>query len=221
MTEQARTLPQTCSLTDDESCETGWRRHFAHPTGWLGALTGHLMALKNRERGEWIASLLGARGTDRLLEIGFGPGVDVARVAGLATQGHVAGVDPSDVMLRQAQRRNAAAIASGRVELRLGEATALPYPDASFDCVFSTNTVQFWGDLDAGLAEARRVLVPGGRLLVAIQPRSAGATADTTGAWERRLADALAGAGFEKIEPQQRPMRPVPVVAVRGRKPAR
>ena len=81
-----------------------WRSQFAKPTGALGWAVGHAMAFQNRQRSEWVFSLLDLRPEDRVLEIGFGSGTDLARASGVAA--FVAGVDHSDVMLRQASQRN-------------------------------------------------------------------------------------------------------------------
>jgi ubiquinone/menaquinone biosynthesis C-methylase UbiE len=133
------------------------------PSGWLGRLVGFFLRI-NREGIEWTVSLLDIQPADHVLEIGFGPGHAIRRVSALATQGLVAGIDFSEVMLRQASARNVAAIAAGRVELKQGEASSLPYPDNSFDKVFATNVIYFWQDPVASLKELRRVLKPGGRL---------------------------------------------------------
>ena len=85
--------------------EAGWRAQFACPTGWLGVLVGHLMALKNRERSAWVLSKLSLDEGDRVLEIGSGPGADLREAARRA--GYVTGIDPSEVMVRQARRRSA------------------------------------------------------------------------------------------------------------------
>ena len=50
-----------------------WRKQFAKPTGTMGWVAGHLMAMKNRERSEYVFSLLELKASDRVLEIGFGP----------------------------------------------------------------------------------------------------------------------------------------------------
>jgi SAM-dependent methyltransferase len=92
---------------------TCWRSQFAHPQGWRGWVVGHLMALKNRERSLWVLSLLGVRPDDRVLEIGFGPGVDIRRIAQRVRAGFVAGIDHSEMMLRQATERNRDVIPSG------------------------------------------------------------------------------------------------------------
>lgn len=210
------TVKCTLAQSGEGGCETGIRRQFGHPAGALGRLVGHVMAIKNRSRGIWVVSLLELQPTDRVLEIGFGPGVDLRRVSPLVPYGHIAGVDPSHEMLRQALRRNASARA--RVDLCKGTAAELPFVDNDFDKAFASNSVQFWPDIDAGLAELRRVLRPGGRVVISIQPRSKGATVDTTAAWSRRLARALIANGFTDVRTEFHAMRPVPAVAVIGLK---
>ncbi|MGQ0695238.1 MAG: class I SAM-dependent methyltransferase [Nitrospiraceae bacterium] len=138
-------------------------QQFRQPSGFIGRIAGLLFRI-NREGIDWTITLLEIQPTDHVLEIGFGPGHGIQRVAQLAAQGRVAGMDFSETMLQQASRRNAAAIASGRVELRLGDASALPYPDNSFHKVFATNVVYFWNDPRGTLHEIRRVMKPGGRL---------------------------------------------------------
>ena len=108
-----------------------WHRlaqQFRQPTGFLGRLAGFFFRI-NLEGIDWTISLLEIQPTDHVPEIGFGPGHGIQQVVRLATQGRVAGVDFSESMLRQASRRNAAAITAGRVELCLGDASALLYPE--------------------------------------------------------------------------------------------
>ena len=138
-------------------------QQFRRPAGFIGRLAGFLFRM-NREAVAWTIDLLDIQPTDHILEIGFGPGHGIQRVAQLAAQGRVAGVDFSETMLEQATRRNAAAIASGNVELRLGDASRLPYPDHSFHKVFATNVVYFWKASVATLREIQQVMKPGGRL---------------------------------------------------------
>jgi SAM-dependent methyltransferase len=93
---------------------------FGHPRGTAGSIAGWVMAHRpsNRQRNRWVVSLLDVQPTDRVLEIGFGPGLAIAGLSRrVGDSGHVYGIDHSEVMLRQATRRNAAAIAAGRVSL--------------------------------------------------------------------------------------------------------
>ena len=118
-------------------------RQFSRPRGLLGRLAGLIMANRpsNLERNMRTLALVNIQPDDRVLEIGFGPGIAIERAAELAKRGKVIGVDHSALMLRQASRRNATAIAAGRVELRLGTAEKLPeFSDASIRSSPSTPT---------------------------------------------------------------------------------
>lgn len=146
-------------------------RQFSGPTGALGHVAGWLMARKNRSLNAWIVERLDVGPDDRVIEIGFGTGLAVAMSAARATRGHVAGIDRSDVMLRQATRRNRSAIRAGRVALQQGDATRLPFADASATRALAVNSLQFWSSPEAGLREIARVLAPGGRLVLAQRAR--------------------------------------------------
>jgi ubiquinone/menaquinone biosynthesis C-methylase UbiE len=139
---------------------------FRLPRGPLGRLAGWVMARRtdqHRELLDWLDPPRAAR----WCEIGFGPGQLIELLCRRDPDNLVLGVDPSPVMVEQAQRRNAAAVAAGRVDLRHAGAEALPFPDRLVDYVVAVNSVAMWPDLEAGLAEALRVLVPGGLLMVA------------------------------------------------------
>ncbi|MEU2616084.1 class I SAM-dependent methyltransferase [Micromonospora sp. NPDC007271] len=79
----------------------------------------------------------------------------------------VCGVDPSRVMVAQAHRRLRRLGAAERSDLRLGAAGALPFPDRHVDHVVAVNTAAMWPDLQAALVDPRRVMRPGGTLLIA------------------------------------------------------
>ena len=193
---------------------------FAHPEGPLGWLVGHVMALKNGARSQFALELLGARRGEHVLELGFGPGVDVARLwAHVGPTGRVAGADVSREMVRHARRRNRRAVTSGGVDLRCAEATALPFGDASFDAVYAANSPQFWGDLDVGFAEVRRVLRPGGRAVVAVQPMSKGATSGDARDWGTRLRLSMEHVGFIDVTSAERELTPVLTIAALGKVP--
>lgn len=143
---------------------------FARPSGLIGRLAGRIMA-KSDADDRWIVELLDIRPDDRVLDVGCGPGVTVALIAERATAGLVFGVDPSTEMLRQAARRNEAAVRSGRVELRRGEVSALPFPDGSFTTACTIHSLYFWPSIEGGLRELYRVLGPDGLLVLAVRMR--------------------------------------------------
>ncbi|MGA9671671.1 MAG: class I SAM-dependent methyltransferase, partial [Terracidiphilus sp.] len=92
---------------------SGWMSQFRYPRGWRGWLIGQLMAVKNRERSLWVLSLLELHPTDKVLEIGFGSGADIRRVAARIPEGFVMGIDHSEAMARLAASKNARAIRAG------------------------------------------------------------------------------------------------------------
>ena len=152
------------------------------PHGPAGRVTAWEMAHRpsNRQRSRWAVSLLDIQPGDRALELGFGPGVAIAALA-RAGAAHVYGVDHSGVMLRQASKRNAAAIRAGRITLIRASADQLPPAlDGPFDAILAVNSLGFWPAPGQRIAELRLRLAPGGRMAIASQPRCPGATADTS-----------------------------------------
>jgi SAM-dependent methyltransferase len=172
----------------------------------------------NRRRNEWVVSLLDVRPADRVLEVGFGPGVAVRALAARATSGCVLGIDHSPVMVRQARRRNAAAVRAGRVDLRLAPVTSLPDLGAPLDKVVAVNSMGFWPDPVARLRDLRGRLRPGGVIALASQPRCPGATRETAAQAAREIEAALAAAGFRRTAVETLELDP-PVVCVMAERP--
>jgi ubiquinone/menaquinone biosynthesis C-methylase UbiE len=141
---------------------------YAHPTGLVGRWLGERMARQHLPEALWTLSLLDLEPQDRVLELGFGAGQAIALVAAQLTGGQVYGIDISQEMVRAARRRNAGAITAGRVVLRQGEVSDLPFANEQFDKVFSIQTFYFWSDPLRVLAEIARVLKPGGRLVITL-----------------------------------------------------
>jgi ubiquinone/menaquinone biosynthesis C-methylase UbiE len=192
------------------------KAQFGHPTGLGGRAAGLVMANRssNRQRNSWAVSLLDVQTEDRVLEIGFGPGLAILELSRIAHEGHVCGIDHSDLMVRQARRRNADGCRRGVVDLRLGSVDELPAFDAPFDKILAVNAVMFWSEPDARLAELRRLLRPGGLIAVAHQPRGPGATDETSAAKGQELAAALVRAGCSEARVETLHLKPAVVCAL-------
>ena len=109
-----------------------------------------------------VIATLGLRAGERVLDVGSGPGLLAAEMADVVgPDGAVHGVDPSDTMLAMARAR-----AAPGTEFHAGDALALPFAEGGFDAAVATQVYEYVDDMPAALAEAHRVLRPGGRLLV-------------------------------------------------------
>jgi ubiquinone/menaquinone biosynthesis C-methylase UbiE len=104
-------------------------------------------------------------GTGRLLDIGCGTGFVISLLADTFDEIH--GVDPTTAMLEKVD------IGRGNVTLHEGVAEALPFPDATFDLVTAYSVLHHLADHRPALAEAARVLRPGGVLYVDLEPNRA------------------------------------------------
>lgn len=167
------------------------RNSFGRPKGLLGKIGGRILARTNRICAVWVVDLLGVEPGERVIEIGFGPGVGLELLASAAPSAKIAGADVSEEMLRQAATRNKAAIENGQIELRLSSAENLPFPDRSFDKALSINSLHIWPDPAAGLREVWRVMKPDGRLAFAFTPQSGQGT--------EGLVPIVAAAGFSDV----------------------
>jgi len=163
-------------------------RAFGHPEGALGRLGGIIMARMNQRMAARAIELLDVQLSNKVLEVGFGPGVAIQLLAKSVLSGQVTGIDPSEEMVAQAATRNSKAIESGRVHLRRASVERLPVIDNIFDRVLTINSTQVWPDAIAGLREIRRVMKPGGRITLGFTRYS--------GQPKSELIEAVVAAGF-------------------------
>lgn len=197
------------------------QEQFHRPHGILGRLAGRIMANRgsNVERNLATVELLAPEPGDRVLEVGHGPGIAVAALAERVGDGHVVGLDHSQLMNAQAARRNRDAVADGHVELVVGDLSAL-HEAEPFDRIMMVNVAMFWDDPVAELKGLRSLLVPGGPLAVTHQPRNAGASAADTDRAEKLFESQLEAAGFVDVLVDTIDLAGVSGVCLRAHAPA-
>ncbi len=101
---------------------------------------------------------------EQVIDIGTGPGFIAAEMAEtVGPRGRIHGIDTSESMLQLAKERCAK---FPWVDFQLGSATRLPVADASFDVALSVQVFEYVAEVETALAEAFRVLRPGGRALL-------------------------------------------------------
>ncbi len=112
-----------------------------------------------------LASVLSERRERRLLDVGCGGGQSAIRLKELYPHLCITGIDLSDDMITGARKR--AQQKGLAIQFEVADVQALPFPEASFDVVFSFGSAKHWPDPLRGLGECWRVLTPAGELLVA------------------------------------------------------
>jgi ubiquinone/menaquinone biosynthesis C-methylase UbiE len=114
-----------------------------------------------------VRRVLQAQPGEAILDLGSGPGILATELAAEVGQGvKVTAVDVSTDMNAIASRRADQAGMRERIDVVLGDATALAFSDASFDAAVSTQVLEYVDDVNSALQELRRVLRPGGRLVL-------------------------------------------------------
>ena len=140
------------------------------PSGLLGQIVARVMAKETADENDFALELLQLQPEDAVLEIGCGHGDTLAKCASTVSRGLLRGIDFSPLMHRHAMRRHRRLVAEKRVEFHLGSSDRLPFDEQSFDKVFAVHTIYFWKTPLDHLAEARRVLKPGGRFVLGFRP---------------------------------------------------
>jgi ubiquinone/menaquinone biosynthesis C-methylase UbiE len=178
--------------------------HADHPgfAGLTGLLAGLTMIPGRGAIARLAADLASVSGTDRVIDVGCGPGTAVREAARRGAR--AVGVDPAAVMLRLAE-----VLTRQQDGITWAEGTAedLRQPDSSATVLWCVATVHHWKNVSMGLAEARRVLVPGGRLLAIERRVRPGATGLASHGWTDQQAQSFAAqcraAGFDDLRVEE------------------
>jgi ubiquinone/menaquinone biosynthesis C-methylase UbiE len=201
------------------------QRHAGHGRGnefegFLGLLGGLTMAFGRGRSARLVADLAEVGPGDRVVDVGCGPGRFLREAA---ERGATAvGIDPSSQMRRLATWRTPASL---REAIRVADGTAerLPLEDGEATVAWAVASFHHWTDPAAGLAELRRVLRPGGRLLIAERlARPGGWFRHHALTWEQGqdLVAQAERAGFTDVAAVRPTLGRRQLLVVRGRRPA-
>ncbi len=179
-------------------------RQLARPSGWFGrTVMTRVLNRGNRALVEATLDGIDVPPGCALLDVGFGGGIllELAYARGVRV---LAGADPSEASVAWMRERRGR-VPGAELRVEVGVVESLPFPDATFDVVASTNTVYFWPDLGRAFSELHRVLRPGGLLSVGFSgPEKLRAFGGITrhGFHQhepRALLEAAAAARFEQV----------------------
>ena len=136
------------------------------PSGLFGRFILWDMNRHHSKLTDWGLSHVGIEKTDTILDVGCGGGRTISKLAAMASDGKVHGIDYSEESVTAAHRRNTRWIDIGRVSIREGTVSQLPFTDYTFDLITAIETHLFWPDLPNDFREIYRVLKQDGELLI-------------------------------------------------------
>lgn len=143
-----------------------WRRHPSPLPPWLYWTLDVPLPFVTSGR---LRETLEPRSSDQVLELGVGTGRHALDVASWLPHGQLHAFDIDQAALEKVERRaNLAGIRN--IRTTRGDARSLPYPAGTFDGAYMNSVLGEVPDQDAALSELRRVLRPGGRLVVGETP---------------------------------------------------
>ena len=165
-------------------------RQVRKPNKWIGRPFLWLMNRSHSTLTNWGLQYVAIRKDFRILDIGCGGGRTIQKLAAIATEGFVCGVDYASGSVAVSRSKNAQLIKNGSVEVHHASVSQLPFPDSSFDLATAVETQYYWPDLVNDMKEVRRVLKSGGRLVVIAETYRGGRLDNVKGPAMRLLKSA-------------------------------
>ena len=178
------------------------------PQGFGGKRMAKMMNSGHAKVSQWGVSNISAKPDAKVLDVGCGGGANIATWLDKCRNGHVTGLDYSEVSVAESQELNAAAIKQGKCRVLQGDVSAIPFSDEVFDYVSAFETVYFWPGLKKCFSEVNRVLKSGGTFLICNESDGTNASDEK---WTKiiggmkiynrdQLVAALKEAGFTEIK---------------------
>ena len=141
-------------------------RQCRKPTGWFGRRLARAMNFGHSRLTRWGLEHVAIEPHWHVLDIGCGGGQTVRSIAAMTPAGRVEGVDYASASVAVARNTNGDLIAAGRVAVRQGSVSRLPFPDSSFELITAVETHYYWPNFPNDLREVHRVLKPQGRFVI-------------------------------------------------------
>lgn len=166
-------------MSQGSSRAPGWQLEGNAPL----AYDTHIVDVFLRDYSRRLVEIAAVKPGDRVLDVACGTGVVTQLVANkIGSAGQVVGFDLNAGMLARAKDSRETAVA---IEWRLGNATDMPFGDATFDCVICQHGLQFIPNKAAAVSEMHRVLADRGRIVISVWRSIEHCP------WQAAIADAL------------------------------
>ena len=118
------------------------------PTKWVGRFFLWVMNISHSGLTDWGLSHVRIEKQFTILDVGCGGGRTIRKLAALATEGMVCGVDYSKGSVAASRAKNARSIETGHVEIKQASVSQLPFAENRFDLVTAVETQYYWPDLN-------------------------------------------------------------------------
>jgi ubiquinone/menaquinone biosynthesis C-methylase UbiE len=135
------------------------------PTKRIGRFFLWMMNMSHSSLTDWGLRHVTIEKRFTILDVGCGGGRTIEKLAALAAEGMIYGVDNANGSVAASRAKNARLIEAGRVEIKQASVSQLPFPDGKFDLVTAVETQYYWPNLVKDMQEVLRVLKPGGTLI--------------------------------------------------------
>ena len=172
---------------------------------------------KNELVVNWVLQKLNVQPNQKILEIGYGPGNIISKIAALLNTGLIAGIDHSDIMFQQAALRNQKYIKTGLCQLKKGNVEDLDFPENYFDNILASNYHFFWNNPVREFKLLNDLLKKEGNLIMVFQPTWSRNNDDV-----KRIAfntkNQLERSDFKEVKIEFKEMTPVSCVCITGEK---
>jgi SAM-dependent methyltransferase len=136
------------------------------PTKWMGRVFLRAMNEGHSSMTDWGLTHVVIENHFTILDVGCGGGRTVKKLAAMATDGTVHGIDYAEGSVAASRAENGQLIKAGRVAIDKASVSRLPFPDNTFDLVTAVETQYYWPNLVGDMREVLRVVKPGGKLMV-------------------------------------------------------
>ena len=145
------------------------------PSRWTGRLFLGLMNISHSSLTDWGLQHVQIKPDFTILDVGCGGGRTIQKLAAIATQGKVYGIDYANGSVAASRAKNLSEIQAGRVAIQKVSVSQLPFSENKFDLVTAIETQYYWPDPVKDMQEILRVLKPGGTLVVIAESYKKGA----------------------------------------------
>jgi SAM-dependent methyltransferase len=136
------------------------------PTRWIGRFFLWMMNISHAGLTDWGLKHVQIEKHFTILDVGCGGGRTIQKLAAIATEGMLWGIDYAEGSVAASRATNRELIEAGRVEIRQASVSQLPFTDDKFNLVTAVETQYYWPNLIKDMQEVLRVLKPGGTLII-------------------------------------------------------